>query len=165
MVEARLVGNSAPVVARLLRAQGDQTEDWRATEMRTDSSGRFSLALNALDSSFRYRVVAGSVVSKTYSVAVVRAPKATRIDVEYTYPKVFGLAPRTEEDGGDIYAPAGTDVRLRVHTDVAAASGRMLLCDNNAVDLTPDGTGKALTGSLQIVADNSYRLALADAEG
>ena len=51
----------------------------------------------------------------------------TRIDVEYTYPPALGLAPRIEEDGGDIYAPAGTDVRLHVHTDRPAATGQMAL--------------------------------------
>ena len=65
-----------------------------------------------MSASFRYRVVAGPVTSPTYDVTVARAPRVTRIDVEYTYPAGLRLPPRTEEDGGDIYAPAGTDVRV-----------------------------------------------------
>ena len=101
-VAARLVGNDAPVVAQLFRSESDNDNDWTATEMPKDASGGFALALNSLSASFHYRVVAGAVTSKTYAVAVVHAPKVTRIDVEYTYPKALGLAPRVEEDGGDI---------------------------------------------------------------
>src|SRR5262245_4165233 len=113
-VVARLVGNDAPVVPQLFRSETGNENDWRATEMSKDASGRFSLALNGLASSFHYRVVAGAATSKTYSVAVVHAPRVTRIDVEYRYPPALGLAPRVEEDGGDIYAPAGTDDRKSV---------------------------------------------------
>ena len=72
-------------------------------------------------SPFKYRAVAGTLTSPTYSIAVAQPPRVTRIDLEYTYPASLGLKPRSEPDGGDIYAPAGTDVRVRVHTDRPAA--------------------------------------------
>ena len=40
-----------------------------------------------------------------------------RIEVEYHYPPTLALPPRVEQDGGDIYAPSGTDVQLRVRSD------------------------------------------------
>ncbi|MQA30105.1 MAG: hypothetical protein GEU82_09740 [Luteitalea sp.] len=162
-VEARLVGNRAPVVAQLLRAAGE-AEDWRAVEMNSDTPGRFTLAMESLNTSFRYKVAAGALTSSTFDVTVLRAPRVTRVDVEYTYPKALGLEPRVEQDGGDIYAPAGTSVRVRVHTDRHAATGRMLLAGGKAVDLAPDGT-TSLSGSLKVVEDSSYRVALADEEG
>ena len=76
---------------------------------------------------FKYRVAAGAVTSATFSVSVARIPRVTRIDLEYTYPPALGLKPRSERDGGDIYAPAGTTVRVRVHTDREVASARMTL--------------------------------------
>ncbi len=164
-VEARLVGNSAPVVARLLSVPADAADAWSATEMTTDSAGRFTASFEDLSASFRYRVAAGSAISKIYSVAVARPPRAKRIDLEYTYPRALGLASRTEKDGGDIYAPEGTDVRLRVYSDGAAASGRLLLGGDQVVALAPDSTGGVLTGALKVTADGSYRLELADAEG
>jgi hypothetical protein len=163
-VQARLVGNRAPVVAQLLRADGAADDQWQALEMSSDAAGRFALSLNGVNASFRYRVVAGTVTSKTFSVAVVRPPRVRRIDVEYSYPHALALPPRVEEDGGDIYAPAGTDVRVAVHTDLPAASGRMMLSADKGIDLAagPDGV---LRGSLKVVADGAYRIALADAEG
>ena len=43
--------------------------------------------------------------------------RVERIDLHYEYPPFTGLRPRDEQNGGDIYAPAGTKVRLRVQTD------------------------------------------------
>jgi hypothetical protein len=163
-VVARLVGNQAPVVPQLFRSDTGNDNDWHATEMPKDASGRFALALNGLSSSFHYRVVAGAVTSKTYAVAVVHAPRVARIDVEYTYPRALGLAPRVEQDGGDIYAPAGTDVRVLVHTDLPAASGHMVLAPDKQIDLAV-GPDRILRGSMKLLEDGAYRVALADAEG
>ena len=164
-VKARLVGNQAPVVAQLLRdegAGGANDREWRAFEMSSTDSG-FMLALTELTRPFRYKVVAGPATSRTFSVTVVRPPRVTRIDVQYTYPKGLGLPDRVEEDGGDVYAPEGTSVRLLVHTDLPAASGRMLLPDNGSIALT--GSGQLLKGAFELREDTSYRLTLADAEG
>src|SRR5437773_2062008 len=81
----------------------------------------------------------------------------TRIDVDYTYPAALRLEPRTEEDSGDIYAPPGTDIRLRVHTDRPAASGQMALGDGRKIALTAEAP-TLLATTLKVVDDNSYRV-------
>src|SRR5262249_47449448 len=87
------------------------------------------------------------------------------------YPDGLGLQPRTERDGGDVYAPAGTDVRLHVFTDRAAASGRLALGDGKQIALAraEPVEGRTdpneFTAALRVVDDNSYRIALADREG
>src|SRR3954471_246380 len=161
-IEARLRGNRAPVAAQLLRAPLD-SDDWRTLEMPATAGG-YALAIDSLSTSFRYMVSAGSLKSPVFEVTVLRAPRVARIDVEYTYPKGLGLAPRLEEDGGDIYAPAGTDVKVRVHTDHKAASGRMVLAGGSEIQLASDPSG-VLTGALQVSGDGSYRVALADTDG
>ena len=164
LVKARLLGNRAPVIAQLLRADGGEEDAWRSEDMAADAAGGFALALNSLTNSFRYRVVAGAVTSETFTVAVVRAPRVKRIDVEYTYSPSLGLERRLEQDGGDIYAPAGTDVRVFVHTDAPAASGQMTLGNGKSIELAASADG-LLHGALQVVEDGSYRVALADAQG
>ena len=47
---------------------------------------------------------AGHARSADYTVTALFPPRVTRIDLIYAYPAFTGLAPRTEEDGGDIYA-------------------------------------------------------------
>ena len=165
-IEARLVGNRAPVTPQVQIGDG---ENWRAANMiraanDDNHAGRFVLALDSVTAPFNYRVVAGPVTSPTYAIAVAHPPRVARIDVDYTFPAALGLKPRTEEDSGDIYAPAGTDVRVRIHTDRAAASGQMTLGDGKRLSLTTDAP-TLLSTTLKVVADGSYRVALADREG
>ena len=103
--------------------------------MSSDKAGSFRLAMPSVTSSFKYRVVAGAVTSPTYDVSVALPPRVTRIDVDYTYPAALRLEPRTEADGGDIYAPAGTDVRVHVFTDRPAATGQMALGNGKPIAL------------------------------
>src|SRR5216683_2388379 len=159
-IEARLVGNQAPVIAQLQIADGDR---WRATDMSSDK-GAFRLAMPAVAAGFTYRVVAGAVTSPTYEIAVAHPPRVTRIDVDYTYPEGLRLAPRSETDSGDIYAPAGTDVRVHIYTDRHAATGQMALADGKSIALAAEAENR-LTASLKVTDDNSYRVALADRDG
>ncbi|MBS1817405.1 MAG: hypothetical protein JSU08_05730 [Acidobacteria bacterium] len=163
VVEAHLVGNTAPVVAQLLHA-APGTDEWQPTEMESDGQGHFRLELPALTTSFRYKVTAGSLVSAPFDVAVVKPPRVARIDVEYSYPSSLGLAPRVEEDGGDIYGPEGTQVVVKVHTDVPVANGRMMLAADKALALQAQSP-TLLTAALRIAENGSYRVALADADG
>ena len=163
-IEARLVGNTTPLIGQLLQADGG-AEEWHRTDMQTDASGRFHVGLDAVASSFKYRVVAGAVTSPAYEVTVARPPRVTRIDVDYTYPPELGLPPRTEEDSGDIYAPAGTDVRIsRVPTDCPAADGQMALADGKR-SRSRRRADRAHRVAARSPSDNSYRVALADREG
>jgi hypothetical protein len=163
-IAARLVGNRTPVAAYVLHADGAAPESdatWREAEMSAaDASGAFRLALGAVDSSFKYRVTAGGFTSPVFEVTVVRPPLVKRIDVQYAYPPALNLRPRTEEDGGDIYAPAGTDVQVIVYPDRDGAGGEMTLADGKTIALAaqPDGT---LKGALKVIADGSYRVTLA----
>ena len=159
-IEARLVGNRAPVIAQLQVADGDR---WRTTDMASEN-GAFRAALPSVGAGFKYRVVAGTLTSPTYDVTVAYPPRVARIDVDYTYPDGLRLEPRTETDSGDIYAPAGTDVRLHVFTDRPAAEGRLALAQGAPIALNAD-TPTELTASLKITDDTSYRVALADREG
>jgi Domain of unknown function (DUF4175) len=160
-IQARLVGNKAPVIALMQIADGDR---WRGAEMATAKPGTFHLTTEPIGASFKYRVVAGTVTSPTYDVLVARPPRVTRIDVDYTYPAGLNLKPRTERDAGDIYAPAGTDVRVHIFTDLPAATGQMALANGKSIALSADQPTE-LTASLKVLDDNSYRVALADAEG
>ena len=160
-IEARLIGNRAPVGARVEIAAGDL---WRPTEMLADTGGRFRLPMPPAASDFQYRVVAGSITSSTYRVTVVHPPRVARIDADYVYPPSLGLPPRTETDGGDVYAPAGTDVTLHIHTDRPVASGQITLANGQSIALEARSPAE-LTASLKVAGDGSYRVGLRDLDG
>src|SRR5205085_7029528 len=131
-IEARLVGNSAPVIAQLQIADGDR---WRSADMSLDH-GTFRSAMPSVLAGFAYRIVAGTVTSPIYEVSVAHPPRVTRIDIDYRYPEGLRLQPRTETDAGDIYAPAGTNVRVHIFTDRAAAQGQLALAGGKQIALS-----------------------------
>jgi len=163
-IEARLVGSVTTVDVRVLRAEEPgEHGDWTSTGMVEAGSGAYSLDLDAVDRAFTYRVVAGGLTSDTYEVRVARPPQVARIDVEYSYPPELGTEPHVEEDSGDVYAPAGTAVRLRIHADGEGVTGRLRLGEGTAVDLKSEGA--VLIAGFTVERDSSYRVALADVGG
>jgi hypothetical protein len=131
--------------------------------MTRDGSG-FRFDFESVDRTFRYRVTAGTAASDDYTVSAAFPPRVERIDVRYVYPSFSGLPPRDEEDGGDIYAPAGTRVRLRIHADRPVAAGALALSGLSTLPLRAAGE-KALEAELTLARDGSYRVHLTDAGG
>jgi hypothetical protein len=137
--------------------------DERSVQMTPDGTG-FQFAFEAIDRTFRYHVTAGSARSRDYTVTALFAPRVKQIDLTYDYPSFAKLAPREEKNGGDIYAPAGTKVRVRVHTDKPIASGQLALRGTSAAALQRTGE-RVLEGELTLAKDDSYRVALTDGDG
>ena len=135
----------------------------RVVEMRVTAAGYLAEFPSVTDS-FVYRVRAATLTSRDYRVEALVAPRVRQVDVQYAYPAFTGLAPRVEEDGGDIYGPAGTEVRLLVHTDKAIAEGALVLSDGRRVPLDVVGAGP-LTATFAVEIDGSYRVAVTDVDG
>ncbi len=123
----------------------------------------FSFHFESVDRTFEYTVAAGPVASPAYTVTALVPPRVQRIDIQYQYPSFSGLSPRTEEDGGDIYAPAGTRVRLAIHVDKPVAAGELAM-SSGASALTGTG-GNVVHADLVLAKDDSYRIRLTDADG
>ena len=135
----------------------------RAVQM-TAGVDAFEYVIESVDRTFSYDVSAGSARSARYTVTMLRPPRVSRIDLHYVYPSFAGLPPRDETDGGDIYAPAGTRVHLRVHASKPIARGELALGTSVATPLQPGGDGTFET-DLVLSKDDSYRIRLADNDG
>ena len=161
-VVATLSGTSAPTTAELLVRSPDGT--WTVTPMPRRADGRFVVTQRATRAPAHYKVRAAGLESATYTLQSLERPRIARIALTYRYPVALGLAPRTDEDGGDIYAPAGTDVDLRVYTDRPVTTAQWRPSDAAAVALSamPDGAWQT---TLRIARDGAYRLGLVDAQG
>ena len=119
-----------------------------------------------VEADFRYRVVAGSLTSPEYQVSAIDAARVTRIDLEYAFPAFTGMAPRHEEDAGDIFGPAGTKVTIRVHTDKPVRRGAVALQGAAALPLkAEDAEATTLAADLTIAQDGAYRIGLEDIDG
>jgi hypothetical protein len=148
-----------------VQAGSGEHQDARTVAMVADGEG-FQFSFESIDRSFRYRVTAGSRRSDDYTVTALVAPRVERIDLRYDYPAFANLPPRDERDGGDIYAPAGTRVRVRVHTDKPIASGRLMFSKGieGGQALQPVDE-RVLEGDLVVARDDSYRIRLTDRDG
>ncbi len=133
--------------------------------MRRDGAG-YVVDWPKVEADFRYRVVAGSLTSPEYQISAIDAARVTRIDLEYAFPAFTRMAPRLEEDGGDIFGPAGTAVTIRVHTDKPVRRGAVALEGGTSLPLKADSQdATTLVAGLTIGQDGAYRIGLEDIDG
>ena len=133
-----------------------------ALEM-TAARDAYQLDVPAVDASFTYRVQAASLTSDEYAITAVFPPRVSRIDVAYQYPAHTGLPPRVEADGGDIHAPAGTRVTVSVRTSKAVERGWLEL--GAGARLALKAVDGVLAASFDVLADDTYRVRVRDADG
>jgi hypothetical protein len=149
----------APIVT-IEGAQGQTT----ATQM-TRTGDAYALRINAVDRSFKYTVTAGPAVSRAYAVTALYPPRVQRIEVHYDYPSFTGLKPREERDGGDVYGPAGTRVRLIVHTDKPVTTGKLAFSEGKPALALSRLDDRTLESTLTVKEEAAYRVGLVDADG
>jgi hypothetical protein len=160
-ITARIPGIDGGMVPLIVVGERDAARSARMTNGA--ARDEFTITLNNITSSFPYVVTAGSASSSQFNIEVIRPVRVSRIDVRYDYAPGLGLQPHTEEDGGDIYAPAGTRVQLTITADKTIARGQLRLGDGQAVALS--GHNQVMTADLVVSKDGSYRVALNDADG
>ena len=157
-VVARLTGSDAIVPMLRIGADGDR----RDVPMLRTADG-FSYEVEEVDHDFQYSVTAAGTASPEFSVTVLRLPRVERIDLRYEFPPAFGMPARQEEDGGDIYGPAGTRVHVTVHTDKPVRDAALKITGGDPVALSAND--RVVQGELTITEDGSYRIALSDGDG
>ena len=160
-VVARISGIDGGLVPDITVGRGEAARSARLSPGA--AAGEFAITLNNIETSFPYVVSLGAAQSAQFQVSVIRPVRVARVDVRYEYPKGVGLPPQTEEDTGDIYAPAGTTAHLTITTDKAVTQGQLALSDGTAIALA--GTDTVLTAALRLAKDGSYRIALSDIDG
>jgi hypothetical protein len=129
-----------------------------------EDANTFAFAFESVDRTFSYHVVAASAKSSPFTVTALFPPRIDRIDVRYEYPAFTGLKPREEEDGGDIYGPAGTKVTLRIFTDKPVTSGELALAQGASLSLRMASV-KTLETDMVLSRDGAYRVRLVDVDG
>lgn len=160
-VVARIPGIDGGLVPDLTVGTGEAARSVRMAPGAT--AGEFTFTLNNIETSFPYLVSMAAAQSAQFAVEVIRPVRVSRVDVRYEYPKGVGLPPQTEEDTGDIYAPAGTTAHLTITTDKPVQQGQLKLSDGTAVAL--GGRATTLSAALTVAKDGSYRIALNDLDG
>ena len=129
---------------------------------RTADGYRFQV--QSVERSFHYRVSAGPAASREYAVTALHPARVQRIDLQYDFPSFTGLGPRLDRDSGDVYGPAGTRVRVLVHTDKPVRLGSLAFSRGAPAPLSVVDD-RTLAASLTIEQEGAYRVGLVDPDG
>lgn len=169
LIAARLRGFQSDEVDLLVR-QRDST-NWTRLTMALDSAGKFAgrytFRLFDINTPMEYVVESNGVRSPAYRIDVADVPYTKRLGLEYRFPAYTGMAPQAVDEGGDIAAVKGTQVRVRVATTVPARGGRLLVDRGDGTDtipLTPNADG-TLGGTLNVRTAGFYKIELRAQDG
>ncbi len=138
---------------------------WRTAELESTAGPGSDLRYQffSVDSSMKYYLRSGELISDIYRVEVYDAPAVRRIDLTYRFPRETGLARKTERDGGDIWAPVGTRVTVKVLVKNSFDRAQLIVGENSTIDMKilSDSTAVA---TLRVRRDGFYRIRLISPE-
>jgi len=153
---------TADVEIAVRRGDADAWERYSMTP--NEDASAFEILLFDLDEPADYSVESEGVRSPVYRIDVADLPYVDRIDLEYRYPAYTGLEPRVVEDGGDIAALEGTEVRLRVSPTLPTPGARIVFDgDEEATPL--EAVDGGFEGSLTVERETFYRIELEGPNG
>jgi uncharacterized protein DUF4175 len=162
VVVANPVGFTADGAALLVRTS--DTTEWTRIAMSADTGARFSARLLDVVAPTQYMIETSMLRSRVYHLAVADLPYARRLDLEYRFPAYTGLPVQRVDSTGDIAAPAGTVVRVRVHPTVPTPGGRLVVERGDTIALAAESDG-SLAGTIRVARPGFYRVELKGPDG
>lgn len=141
-----------------------QDEVWTTLDLyATDGERSFAGDIHGIVENGRYYVAVAGTRSSEFRITAIDPPYVERIDARYEFPDYMELVSKTEEDRGDITAPVGTRVALRITANKPVVSGAMRFSDGRSIEL--EVGGEDLEGSFVVREDLSYSIHVADSDG
>jgi len=130
--------------------------------MESLGGGKFSAKIARLEKSLRYRAVAGSFTSATYSAAAVDPPEIANVQL-VLYPPAYTALGSVSVAEGSIEGLKGSTVRLDAVTTQDVVKAEIVLDDGKKIPLKIDG--RKLQANLVLFQSQSYRIMVEDAYG
>lgn len=162
-IAATLRGFESDGAELVMRA--DTASQWVRVPMQRDSAaGTFSARVFDVVRATEYFVESEGVKSPAYRLSVTDLPAVQRLAITLRYPAYTGLAPETQDPGGDVAALAGTIVTVRSTLTRAAKSAAIRLDDGTVIPMSADSAGR-FRGSFRIATDGFYRVDLVAPDG
>ena len=156
--------------ARLIYTKGDPTAEAEPKRQEIDmvriegEKRRFGYEIFNINEDMEYYATANEAESERHTVKVFDMPKATAIEIAYTYPEYTQLKPIIQQGEGDIRAVAGSQAEVRITTNKAIQSATLTV---EAQDPTPMliSDGRTLTTTLDVLNDGKYSVKLLCVDG
>ncbi len=138
--------------------------EWKRVPMRIDEKTSDHLYyLPEVTTDISYYVNSGAARSREYSIKVYDLTRVETIDIHYLYPEYTGIEDKTEKNGGDIIAPAGTKVQLRITFNGPIESSVLKFEDGTTVDLSH--ADNVASGEFIVAKDGTYIVDAFDQQG
>src|SRR5262245_7365941 len=156
-ISAKLIGfTSEDAVIMVKRGPNEKFEP---LPMVLNEKGVYEGMIFDIVAPLEYRVEADRVKTKTFRINVVELPYVQKLDLELRYPAYTGLEPQQVEDGGDVAAVRGTEVKIHITPTMKTMGGQIVLNWTQMLPLSlqTDGT---LTGAFKVDTDGLYRIDL-----
>ncbi|HVR28106.1 MAG TPA: DUF4175 family protein [Thermoanaerobaculia bacterium] len=165
-IHAHLVGFESDSAELAVRRGEGGWERWPMPEGAGRDEKLFMLL--DLEDPTEYYVQAAGVRSGLHRIEVADLPYVSRIDLEYRFPAYTGLTPQRIDDGGDIAALRGTEVRIEITPTVPVPAGRLVVEQEGggtqAIELAAAEDGLLVAG-LTVERDTFYRVELTGPDG
>jgi len=135
---------------------------WEEAPMQPQNSGPgFAFLLVRVAEDAQYYVASGGIKSSIYKLHTIDLPAVKNIKVTYNYPSWTGLAPETEDPGGDLRAVEGTVAKLEIQTDKPLNNAQIAFEDGKPITLDAS-TNNRITANVPIDKDGTYHIAVTD---
>lgn len=138
---------------------------WESTELTDVSTTKFKYSFFDVQKPFKYYLQLDDHLSDIFSVSLFEVPEIKRIDLSYRYPEQTNLRNHFERNGGDIWAPVGTRIKLTILTTSPIVQSDLILGKTNvqniSMDLLSDSTAAAY---FTVKKDTNYRIRVQNAD-
>lgn len=151
-----------PRTARVRRRRSSE-EPWQHEEIVVNRADSTYFQFTQVNRPVDFQVLAGDGSSAVHRITVIDPPRVQRLRLDLQYPEYTGLAPRREEDTGDIRALTGTTVDLTVFASKPLAQAAVVLDDS--VTMRASVSGRQARATMRITRDAYYHIELTDAQG
>ncbi len=133
--------------------------------LRAGSDGKFSADLENVRTSLTYLAQAGDVKSPEYVLTVTDRPMVRLLRIELRPPAYTRLPARPLDDNvGDVTALKGTRIGFSVESNKELADARLVM-NNDSEEVRLAADGRHASGSMILVREGTYHVALRDKEG
>ena len=150
-----LFSGEVPRTAEVLRRDADSA-DWQVTEIAAsagEAADTVRYIFTGVARPFSFSVRGGDGHAGPYDVQVLDPPEVRQLTVRYRYPPHCGWPERVESGNGDVSAPAGTEVGIRIDASKPLAEAALVVDDSLRLPAEVEDLGARVTFSLPVAED------------
>jgi hypothetical protein len=143
----------------------DDDSTWEKVTMDiTVEQEQFAYTMFDMQRATKYYVKAANELSDIYRLTVYEPPMIKRVNIRYKYPRYTKLKPKTERDGGDVWALQGTVVTLVAVADKPLSSAEVVIAGDRLLK-TSVVNDTVVTASFTVTQDSYYTVRITDKDG